>query len=64
MLPIWLRSVIGIAAGFVTSYSGGWNWKSILSGIGLAVLGITTHVTSPAPNGPSVNTKTSGPGWK
>ncbi len=45
-MPTWLRSVFGLAAGGLNSLANGTNWKQILLSLGLASLGIVSHLSS------------------
>ena len=45
-MPTWLRSIMGIAAGGLNSLANGTNWKQVLLSIGLAGMGIVSHLTS------------------
>lgn len=42
----WWRSVIGLFAGGAEAYAGGLDWKHVLAGLGIAALGVVTHLTS------------------
>ncbi len=42
----WWRTVIGILAGGAQAYAGGLDWKHVLAGLGLAALGIVSHLSS------------------
>ena len=45
-MPTWLRSVIGIAAGGANLFANGMNWKQVLVSLGIAGLGVVSHLTS------------------
>jgi hypothetical protein len=53
MLPSWLRTVFGLAAGGLNLFANGTSWKQVLLSLAVSGLGIVTHLssTNPAPAG-------------
>jgi hypothetical protein len=45
-MPTWLRSLAGLASGGLNMFANGTSGKQILVSLGLAGLGIVSHLTS------------------
>jgi len=45
MKPFW-RSIVGILAGGADLYANGTNWRNVLVAIGIAALGLVSHLSS------------------
>lgn len=45
-MKTWWRSLLGLASGGLNLFANGTNWKQILVSLGLAGLGIVSHLSS------------------